>query len=230
MTVITISRQFGSYGDEIAKKLCEILNFHYFDKLLVMQAAKEAGLAEQEIVDYSEENYKVRNFLGRISSRPQTLAQLRVWKEDAHGMRIPEAITLTEDVALELVQKAVRHAHQVGNVVIVGRGGQVILRDEPDVLHVRVEAPFETRLQRVREAWHPYETQVDLRREAQNLIEQKDLASTDYLDHFYGERWDNHLLYHLVINTGKLSVDQAAEMIAHLAREMMPQREKVRVR
>jgi len=224
MTVITISRQFGSYGDEIAQKLCEILGYQYFDKQLVMQAASEAGLSEQEIMDYSEENYKVRNFLDRMLSRPQTLGHVRVWKEDAQGVRSPGAIPLTEETALDLVQKAIRHAHQVGNVVIVGRGGQVILQNEPDVLHVRVEAPLETRIQRVKQ-WQPFETSVDLRRAAQDIIELKDLASADYLQRFYNVRWNDPALYHIIINTEKLRIDQVASMLAHLAREFSPQPE-----
>ncbi len=223
MTVITISRQFGSYGDEIANKLCEILGYHYFDKHLMMQAAAAAGLSEQEIVDYSEENYKVRNFLERMLGGPQTVAQIRVWKEDAQGARAAESITLTEEAALELEQKAIRHAHQLGNVVIVGRGGQAILQNEPDVLHVRIEAPLETRLLRVREEWQPFATSLDLRRTAQDLILEKDAASADYLQRFYNVRWDDSSLYHLIVNTGKLSLDQAAQMLAQLVKEFTPQ-------
>jgi CMP/dCMP kinase len=227
MTVITISRQFGSYGDEIANKLCEILDYQYFDKHLMMQAATAAGLSEQEIVDYSEESYKVRNFLERMFSRSQPVSQVRVWKENAQGTREPESIILTEDVALDLEQKAIQHAHHIGNVVIVGRGGQVILQNEPDVLHVRIEAPLETRLQRVRDQWRPHETRVDLRRTAQDMIVEKDAVSADYLQHFYNVRWDDPALYHVIVNTGKLSIEQAADMIAHLARELSPQTENM---
>lgn len=223
MTVITISRQFGSYGDEIANKLCEILGYQYFDKHLMMQAATDAGLSEQEIVDYSEENYKVRNFLERMLGGPQTVAQVRVWKEDIQGVRIYDSVALTEETALALVQKAVHHAHQLGNVVIVGRGGQVILQHEPDVLHVRIEAPLETRLQRVREEWQPFTTRVDLRRAAQDMILEKDAVSAEYLKHFYNVRWDDSSLYHVIINTDKLGIDQAAQMLAQLVKKFSPQ-------
>jgi cytidylate kinase len=55
MAVITISRQYGSPGNEIAVRVCEILGYHYFDKRLMAQVASEVGLSEQEIVDFSEE-------------------------------------------------------------------------------------------------------------------------------------------------------------------------------
>jgi cytidylate kinase len=219
MTVITISRQFGSYGDEIAKKLCELLDYHYFDKALMLQAAAAAGLSEQEIVDYSEENYKLQNFLDRLLRGPQPIARVHVWKEDAKGTRAAEAVALTETSALELVQKAIQYAHRLGNVVIVGRGGQVLLQNEPDVLHVRIEAPLETRILRVREQWRPDGTQLDLRRLAQDLIQEKDAASADYLQHFYNVRWDDPNLYHLILNTGKLGIDQAVDLLVLLAQE-----------
>ncbi len=223
MTVITISRQFGSYGDEIANKLCEVLGYQYFDKHLMIQAATAAGLSEQEVVDYSEENYKVRNFLERMLGGPQTVAQIRVWKEDAKGARASESIALTEEAALDLVKKAIQHAHRLGSVVIVGRGGQVILQNEPDVLHVRIEAPLETRLLRVREQWQPFTTSLDLRRAAQDMILEKDAASAEYLQHFYNVRWDDSSLYHLIINSEKLGIDQAAQMLAQLVSEFSPQ-------
>jgi CMP/dCMP kinase len=220
MTVITISRQFGSYGDEIAQKVCDALEYRYFDKQLILQAAAASGLSQQEIYDYSEENYKVRNFLERLFSRQQTLAEVKIWKEDNQGVRVPESVKLTEDAVLSLVQSAIRYAHHMGNVVIMGRGGQMVLRDEPDTLHVRIEAPLEDRIIRVRAGWQPYETSMDLRRAAQDLIVAKDAASIDYLQRFYGVRWDDPSLYHIILNTGKLSIDQASQVITQVAYSM----------
>ena len=227
MTVITISRQFGSYGDEIAKKVCELLDYRYFDKTLMLQAAAAAGLSEQEIVDYSEENYKMRNFLDRLFGGSQPVAQISVWKEDPQGNRTHETLALDEDTALQLIQKAIHYAHQIGNVVIVGRGGQALLQDEPDVLHVRIEAPLENRLERVRAQWRPDESRLDLRRSAQDMIREKDAASAEYLQHYYNVRWDDASLYHLILNTGKLSIDQAAELIVRMAEKVSPRLEYI---
>jgi CMP/dCMP kinase len=230
MTTITISRQYGSLGDEIARRVCEILGYGYFDKLMIIQAARSAGLSEQEIIDYSEENYKIRNFFDRLMGRSQTVAQMRVWKEDSKGARTSEEISLDEDAALKLVQDAIHYAHTSGNVVIVGRGGQILLRDLPDVLHVRIEAPEEDRIQRVKE-WlrtsdQPNGNSVDLRREAQDLINIKDGHSADYIKRFYNADWDDPHLYHLVLNSGKLSIEQAAQIISKLTLEFDLQEKK----
>lgn len=226
MAIITISRQYGSGGDEIAAQVCELLGYQHFDKRMIAQASAEAGLSEQEIVDYSEENHKVRGFLDRLFGRQTVVAQTRVWREDSTGVRSAEEIRLSEETVLSLVQKAVRSAYRQGNFVIIGRGGQVILKDGPDVLHVRIEAPLEYRIQRVKEqlkaAHKLFHADIELRREAQDMIIERDAASADYLSRFYHVDWANPLLYHLVINTGRMSTNQSVELIAQLAKEMQP--------
>jgi cytidylate kinase len=228
MAVITISRQVGSGGDEIASRLCELLGYQQFDKRLIVQAAAETGLSEQEIAawpaDYSEENYKVRGFLDRLFNRAPAVGQVRVWRESPTGERVVEESTLSEEAVLSLVQNAVRSAHRAGRLVIVGRGGQILLKDYPDVLHVRIEAPLEERIQRVkdemrasRQAFH---ADIELRRDAQDWVSERDAGSAGYIRHFYHADWADPLLYHLVINTGKLPIARAVELIAKAAAEL----------
>ena len=217
MAVITISRQYGSGGDEIADRICQELGYRQFDKRLIAQAAVGAGLSDQEIIDFSEENYKVKNFMDRLFNRSQTVAQVRVWKEDAQGVRSPESIQIDEEYALMLTKRAVEAAHHTGNIVIVGRGGQVILKDYLDVIHIRIEAPLEDRIQRVKNQMKAESNltadTVEARRKAQDRIGARDLASSDYLQRFYGVDWTDPCLYHLVINTGKIKIKMAVEII-----------------
>ncbi len=220
MAVITISRQYGSGGNEIADRLCEALGYRRFDKRLLAQAAVDAGLSAQEVIDYTEENYRVKNFIERLTNRSIPVATVSIWKEDATGARSPESVILSDDTALGLVRKAVLAAYEVGNMVIVGRGGQMILKDYPDVLHVRIEAPMEDRIQRVKERMKDeqklFRADITLRREAQDQIVTRDYASADYIKQYYGVNWADPLLYHLVLNTGRLSIDQAVQTIVSL--------------
>jgi CMP/dCMP kinase len=220
MAVITISRQFGSGGDEIATLVCQRLGYRLFDKRLITRAAAEAGFSDQQDLDFSEENYQIKNFMDRLFARSRPVAHVRVWKEGTGGERVVEEMQLSEEHALTLVQKAIEFAYQNGNVVITGRGGQILLKDHPDVLHVRIEAPMEDRIQRVKnqlkiEKQMPLDT-IETRRVAQDLIEQRDAASADYLKHFYGIDWSDPLHYHLVINTSKLGPDLAAQVVVDL--------------
>jgi cytidylate kinase len=216
MTVITISRQFGSGGDEIVERICRILGYQPFDKKLIEKAALEAGLSDQEVVDYSEENFKVAHFLDRLFGRNQPVAKVRVWKEDVQGVRQMEELPLSEANALALVQRAIEAACRIGNVVVVGRGGQILLKDCPDILHVRIIAPMEERIQRVKQ-----EYKLE-RRPAQDLIEAHDSASADYVKRLYGYDWADPLLYHLVLNTGKLEPEAAARLVVEATHRFQP--------
>ena len=66
MAVITISRQLGSGGAAIARQVAEALQYRYFDKQLLIEAAAEVGLSRDHVVDYSEDRYEVRNVLARL--------------------------------------------------------------------------------------------------------------------------------------------------------------------
>ena len=221
MTVITISRQFGSGGDEIAARVCRSLGYQHFDKRMIAQAASEVGLSEQEVIDYSEDNHKVQSFLERLLNRQNIVGKTRIWKEAPSGTRTAEEFTFNEDTAVALVQKAIRSAYQAGNIVIIGRGGQILLKDHPKALHVRVVAPLEDRIQRVRtqmkHSRQAYLADIDLRREAQDWIIERDEASADYIKRFYQADWEDPLLYHLVINTGRISIEQSVELILRLS-------------
>ena len=84
MAAITISRQIGSGGDSIAARVCEILEYQYFDKRLMTQVAEEVGLSERELVDYSEDNYTVQNFMDRLlRPGPRTIARIPIEREEA---------------------------------------------------------------------------------------------------------------------------------------------------
>ncbi|MDR3573013.1 MAG: cytidylate kinase-like family protein [Anaerolineaceae bacterium] len=220
MAVITISRQFGSGGDEIVDRVCKLLGYRCFDQQLLIQTAREAGLSESEIIDYSEENYKVENFMDRLFSRTSLVGQVR-----RTTGRLYSEPTLTGAMAFALVNKAIETACKVGNIVIVGRGGQVVLKDYSNVLHVRIEAPLEDRLMRVRSDLRQKESGdilIDERRRAHDLINARDSASADYLNSHFGVDWSDPTLYHVVLNSAKLPLDLAAQFIVAMVRAMEP--------
>lgn len=207
MAVITISRQFGSGGDEIAARVCEALGYRYFDKAMIARVASEVGLAEGEIIDFSEDQYKMQGFLDRLFNRPRVVAQTGIFAQDRTGAVTKEVQVLDEAYSISLVRGAVWAAYERGNVVIVGRGGQAILKEMPDVLHVRVQASLDSRVKRLHNRanynWGG----------AQDAALKHDRASAEYLQRFYNINWDDPMLYDLVINTGKLGIEAAAGLI-----------------
>lgn len=231
MSVITISRQFGSGGNEIAELICATTGYQLFEKHILAQAAFDVGLSEKEIIEFSEDHFKTDTLFDRMFGRSRPVASVRYWRETKDGVRLPDEIELDQGHALLLVQKAIETAYRIGNMVIVGRGGQMVLKDRTDVLHVRIEAPLEDRLLRVRAlprlASRTYADSVEARRVAQDLIGANDLASADYLKRVYHVDWSDSSLYHVVINTGKLRVEQAAGVILEALHQLEQQAVKV---
>jgi cytidylate kinase len=142
--VITISREAGSGGDEIALKVSEILGYAYFDKSLMVSVAKSLGMSEEEIVDFSEDNYRVKSLVDRILRRKRPVA---ISFRPEGPMVIRKA--LDEEECLSMIQTIINSLAKRGKTVIVGRGGQAILKDKVGVLHVRIVAPIEVRVERV---------------------------------------------------------------------------------
>ena len=211
MPVITISRQYGSGGDAIAKRVCEALDYSYFDKNLMAQVASEAGISESDVVDFPEDTYKMRGFLDRLLGRRRSAAD--AWTNSAAQRALPVE-ALDEARSVNLIKETIIGAHRHDNVVIVGRGGQAILREHPGVLHVRIVAPLGARVLRVQST-----DNVSLD-EATTRVNRRDEAAAAYLERFHDINWDNPLLYHLIINTGKWEIEGAIQIIidalAHL--------------
>lgn len=207
MTTITLSRQLGSGGDQIAARVSELLNYRLFDKAMILQVAADVGLSESEIVDFSEDSHVARNFFERLFGGQRTVARSRVWVETPGGQRQSQDVRLDDQSSVAITQASVQAAFRRGNVIIVGRGGQAILRGRRDVLHVRIVAPPEQRIARlVDEQFTSYDA-------AMQTVRAHDRASQDYLKHYYDIDWDDPLLYHLVINTGQCSLEMAAQWI-----------------
>jgi cytidylate kinase len=209
MTTITVSREYGSGSDQVVAQVCRALWYRYFDKLVMSRAAVEAGLPVNEVVDFSEDNYQVQGFLERLLSwrGPRVVAQVGTWTEDAAGARVREVETLDEAQSVIMVKAAILAAYKQDNIVIVGRGGQVILKDNPNVLHVRLIADLKARVRRLQERHNLHPTK------AETLALEHDRASAEYITRFHHVYWDDPLLYDLVINTTRLGIEGAAQLI-----------------
>ncbi len=221
MAVITISRQFGSGGDEIARGLCETLRYQPFDKRMIAQAAAEAGLSDLDPTE--AENQKVASFLDRLFDISPVIGSSS-WQEDLPGLYTPEGSRENPDVSIALVRRAIERACEMGGVVIVGRAGQMILRDCPGVLHVRIEAPLEERVRRVKgylkKTRKLFNTDAELQRDAYDWVLERDAASAQYVRRHFQADWADPLLYHIVLNTGKLSLEQALHVIIRLVQDI----------
>jgi cytidylate kinase len=216
MAIITISRQVGSGGKEIANQVANLLGYRLFDKQLMSKVAAEMGLSESEVIDFSEAHYKAPGFLDRLfGRRSQPVAKISTRKRDSTGA---EAITmeqLDEAFCVELVRTTIQAAYEQGNLIILGRGGQAILKDRPDVFHVRIAAPLEVRVRRIQA-----EKKGIIAEDAREWATEQDRKTAEYLKRFFEIRWDDPMLYHLEINTGKVEPGSAARIIANAVTQL----------
>jgi cytidylate kinase len=113
--------------------------------------------------------------------------------------------------ALEAYHNAVREImhelNQQDNAVIVGRAGQVILREEDNVLHVRLFAPLELRAVRIAQTHH---IKMEV---ARKQVKISDQARVRYLKRYYNARWDDPDLYDILVNTAHLNATAAARIV-----------------
>jgi len=211
--VITISKQAGSGGDEIALKVSKILGYAYFDKSLMVEVAKSLGVSEEDIVDFSEDDYRVQGFVERILRRKRPVATSIILSGDTLIRK-----SLDEEEVLSLIQTVINSLAKRGKAVIVGRGGQAILKDEVGVLHMRIVAPLTVRVKRIVECARSFRLELS-QEDALKLIEDSDKATAEYLRRFYNIDWEDPTMYNMVLNTGKMDLGTAAKIIASLARK-----------
>jgi cytidylate kinase len=208
MPVITISRQYGSYGDAVAELLCDRLGYRLFDKNLLRRLAAEVGVEPKKLLDLSEDQYRSRVLLERLwaNATPPTRNPV-VWAEyGSAGAR--------DRSAAERLARLIHAAYERGNVVVVGRGGQAVLHEKPDVLHVRLMAPLAIRVRR-----HQVRAGLSVDAARAEVIE-RDQASAEFVKRYYDVDADDPTLYDLILNTGKLPWETAADLIVGALAEL----------
>lgn len=179
--IVTVSRQMGSLGCQVAEEAARRLEYRRVWREIINQAALRAGVPEVALATIDE--------LGLLGIKPSRTDQLAYHRA-------------VRQVMNEMVRE--------GNVIIVGRAGQVILQDLPGVAHVRIIASREIRTQRVAEEQHISSEAAGV------LVDRSDRARTDYLRRYYHANVDDPQLYDLTINTDRLTPIAAAGLICDL--------------
>jgi cytidylate kinase len=178
VAVITISRENGSLGNITARAVAARLGYRVVMRELINQAALRAGAPAVALAIIDE-----LHLLGVTPSPEEYAAYTRA------------------------VQAVMEELAQAGDVVIVGRAGQVTLRGWAGVLHVRMIAPLELRARRLADRQHiAYAAGLAQARAS-------DRERRAFLKRFYGVDWNDPRLYDLVINTERLSAETACAVI-----------------
>lgn len=189
--VITITRQFGSLGRPVAKRLSELLEVEYYDRDIVEAAAKKMKLPVSVI---SETEEKKSGFF-------QMLFPL--------GTESPERQKAIFDVQSQIISDLASK----NSCIIVGRCADYVLADDPDAIHVYIYAPYADRLAN---CVGPLGME---KAEAKRMIADVDKARTAYHKYFTGYSPGNPDHKHVIINSALLEVEGTAQALAAIVRQ-----------
>ena len=195
--IITVSRQFGSGGRSVGKKLAEKLGYAYYDKELVKQVSLATGFAP-EFIEEKGEYAQSRSKLSYLFTTVGTAGVM-------NGMTAADYLyTMQRKVILDLAEK--------GDCVIVGRCADYILRDRPDTLHAFIHAPVPYRAERIVRLYGESEQSPEKR------LADKDGKRRVNYEHFTGRTWGAAENYDISLNTASIGEDACVELLYRIVK------------
>jgi cytidylate kinase len=196
--VLTVAREYGSGGGDIARTISERLGWPLLDRSIIMEIAREAKVDPDLARRYDE---RVDSWLHRIS-------RTALWHGAFDGVA---AVTDTDffdaETMASLSRRLIEESYEKGPCVIVGRGAQCILQNRKEAFHVFIYAPWAERVARVRRR-APDGTDIV------ELLHTTDRQRADYVQVHYGCPWRDPHLYHLLISS-ELGEEVTASIIIH---------------
>ena len=187
--IITISREFGSGGRTIGKKVAERLGIPCYDIELLQKIAEESGFTESYIKDAGE--YTPSGFLSSVFSN--------------------RALGPTnEDRLWEIQYRLIQDLAKKGPCVIVGRCADYILKDKADCLRVFIHASMEYRAERIVKVYGEREESPMQR------LQDKDKRRAAYHRFYTSMKWGHAENYHICLDSGELGIEKCVEMISGL--------------
>ena len=181
---LTISREYGSGGGEIADIIAKELGWRLVDKDLISEISRSEKVSPSEVAAFDE---KVDPWIHRITRT--------VWGLGADGISVVAPVEMFDaEKAASLAKRIVTEAYNMGNCVIVGRGSQCILRNKPDAFHAFVYARWEDRVRKI-------QLRVKPGTDVPALLRATDAQREEYIRVHYKEKWMNPYLYDIMIDS-----------------------------
>jgi cytidylate kinase len=207
-TIITICRQFCSGGRVIGEKVAQRLGFEFYDKQLVLQAAKESGYAEDEFAKIDE------------TATNSLLYSLVMDSYSNNSVPLNDNMVLTNDILFGIQSDIIKKAAENHSCVIVGRCADYVLKDEKNIVKVFIRADLDYRIdvcEKTRE--------LPPDRSAEYVIYKVDKKRSSYYEFYSGGDWRDMDNYDIVINTAKVSEETAVNIICDYVQNLILSKE-----
>lgn len=202
ISIVTIEREYGCGGGEIAHQLADRLGWRLWDQLLTQEIARLSNCEQSEVKSREERVDPLYYRLFKSIMRGSFEGSL-----NAQRLKLLDA-----DSILRITELVVQQAASAGNCVIVGRGSQHFLRDRSDTLRVFLYAPEEAKLRRLKA-----EGIAD--KDAEEFVRTVDDERGAFVAKYFKIRWPNPPVYHAMLNTA-LGDEVVLELILRLKEKL----------
>jgi cytidylate kinase len=202
MAVITISRQFGAGGKTLGEMVSKELGYSFVADQIIQMVAKKARVSAQgvEFIE-TEAGGKLLKFMSGLVARSYVERIL----DDERGY-------IDEEIYVDLLRQIISQLAEEGNVIILGRGGQYILRNFEGAFHILLIAHKKARIKFMEERYKMSSSQ------ATQSVNREDKRRINLYRKFGKEDYDHPDLYHLVLNMSKIDLEKAKQLIVSLVR------------
>jgi cytidylate kinase len=200
--LITISREFGAGGSELAAELGRRLEWPVLDQEIVHQVAERLRLDDNTVKHFDEHP---PSLIARVAT------VLVVPQPDLYSFP-SEGDLPSHDTIARATRAVIEARGTMTPLIVVGHGAQCIFCQRPDALHVRLVAPMAVRLKRIM-----HRMNVDAAF-AGTLMHRADRDRQAYVQRYFHKDWRSDQLYHLQINTGTLTIPEAVSLVESVVR------------
>lgn len=196
--IITIEREYGCGGGEIAQKVASTLGWKLWDQLLTEEIARLAHCPKAVVEAREERNDPLYYRLFKSFMRGSYEGSINA----------PQLNLVDSETILRISRRVVEHAAELGNCIIVGRGSQHFLKKRTDTLRIFLYAPSQDKVRRLLARGKSEE-------EAEELVDTIDRERADFIQKYFNVEWPDRAIYHSMMNTA-VGDEAIVHLIVHL--------------
>ncbi|MBW1803019.1 MAG: cytidylate kinase-like family protein [Deltaproteobacteria bacterium] len=200
MAVITISRQFGAGGRTLGQMIAEELGYDFVDDVIIHEVAKKAKVSTRSVksIERTAGGKLSKIFSGLISS-------------DYMDRMIGEGKGyIDEEIYVDILHEVIKDMAKRDHIVLMGRGGQYILQDDPNAFHILLVSDIESRIQFM-QRYYDLSTS-----KAEKAVMHGEKRRANLYAKFGRQDYNRPQLYHLVLNMSKISMEKALKVVCNL--------------